>query len=636
LVWVLTLFVVGGGITFSRFQRYNRSTLVDGAEYSVTGIAEKVSVTTDGWFVVVGNVYADDEKVDGKIYAYIHKSSGDLVEAGKAISFTASLTRYQVFADGAFFTKAVNNVKYECAVYYGVTTSYHFDLFTSTAAILQNVINQNMDEDSATVATALLTGNTDLIEDGTLQSFRYGGLAHLFAVSGLHIGILFAVCIFVCKRLRLMHGSEYILSFVICLFYAGLCGFSPSSLRALIMLTVASFSKLFLRKYDGLNSLAVSVFLLLLINPFYLFTVGFTLSVMSVAGYYLLFPQLKLLFAKLPEKVGSRLSAVVAFQLGTLPIMLTTFGYISWAGLFFNAVGIPFFSALYVVLLAFTFFSVIISPLAPYLMQVAGIPINFLMSAITSSGLENTVLRVGGVAWFTPLCITLFVLLSDKINLTRKVRATLCSSVCVVMAALMVFSAYSPLGGVEVRITSYYDGECVFFSYRGNTVAVFSDSTPASSYQRAVNAYAFRTPREVVVLGGDDVTTVSYDLIADAQTIYFSKSVMPLFPESDKDVVYSLAFTLYDMQFSFIDSQSIVVHVGNVSVGITLDEQNPISQCDLLISRYAFSEGAETFVTFAVRDMQYNIYDYGSLLFVINHDKIVQKGLLPLSGGSRS
>lgn len=71
----------------------------------------------------------------------------------------------------------------------------------------------------------MLTGDGSAVENGLLQNFRYGGVAHIFAVSGLHIGVIYAILSFLLKRIRMPKLLRCALIFAPLLFYVGVCPF---------------------------------------------------------------------------------------------------------------------------------------------------------------------------------------------------------------------------------------------------------------------------------------------------------------------------------------------------------------------------------------------------------------------------
>ena len=148
-----------------------------------------------------------------------------------------------------------------------------------------------------------------------------------------HIGVVFLLIDFLTKKLRVNRYAAAAVCILFIFFYAAVCGFTVSSVRAAIMCAVSASGKLLHKKYDALNSLSVSATVILAVTPLSLFAVGFQLSVGAVGGIIMLTNSLKSRFTVFPEKISSAAGASLAAQAGTLPVMLGRFGYLSAAGL---------------------------------------------------------------------------------------------------------------------------------------------------------------------------------------------------------------------------------------------------------------------------------------------------------------
>ncbi|MDR1797665.1 MAG: ComEC/Rec2 family competence protein [Clostridiales Family XIII bacterium] len=137
-----------------------------------------------------------------------------------------------------------------------------------------------MAPDEAALFKGMMFGDKDDIPDETYDMFRRNGAAHILAVSGLHVGIVYAFVSFALGRRR---TRRYYLCALACLLlYAVLSEFSPSVTRAVLMIAVHIFSKLTCRRYDMLTGICFAALALLLLNPLALFGTGFQLSFLAV------------------------------------------------------------------------------------------------------------------------------------------------------------------------------------------------------------------------------------------------------------------------------------------------------------------------------------------------------------------
>ena len=126
----------------------------------------------------------------------------------------------------------------------------------------------------------ILFGDKGDIAEETYDAFQKNGTAHILAVSGLHVGILYSLLtIFLHGRRRIV---PTLLLFLLLMLYAALAGFSPSVQRAVLMITLHSIAKLLHKRYDLLSAAGTAAILLLVHHPYALFNSGFQLSFLAV------------------------------------------------------------------------------------------------------------------------------------------------------------------------------------------------------------------------------------------------------------------------------------------------------------------------------------------------------------------
>ena len=198
------------------------------------------------------------------------------------------------------------------------------------------------------IINALLLGQRQDISEEVMQNFQKAGAVHILAVSGLHIGIIMLLLNFLLKPLEILKkGSEIKLVLVVLFlwFFAFVAGLSPSVVRAVTMFTAVAIALTSKNTINTYNSLIISIFILLLINPYYLFEVGFQLSYLAVFFIVWLQPMLYKLWKpklKLADYSWQLLTVSTAAQLGVLPLSLYYFH--QFPGLFFmsNLIIIPF------------------------------------------------------------------------------------------------------------------------------------------------------------------------------------------------------------------------------------------------------------------------------------------------------
>ena len=269
---------------------------------------------------------------------------------GTVVGFECILQDYFVDKDGMYVVEYKDGYRY-----------YTNDILTEVDVLerkfpsldefvrlnAKDVLSHYLDKQSFGVSYAMLFGNTDYIDKDTLQAFRDVGIAHVFAVSGLHVGfVVMLVNAFVKKRKKL----SLAITMAVVLFYAWICNFSPSIIRAMLMTGLLLLAKALGREPDFLSSLSTAVCVILLVKPFYLFDVGFQMSVGAVLGIDFVTNTLKRVVKsdnKFLQKLLPALGISIGATLGTLPFMLQYFSQVSLIGVLANVVIIPVVSLIF-------------------------------------------------------------------------------------------------------------------------------------------------------------------------------------------------------------------------------------------------------------------------------------------------
>lgn len=177
------------------------------------------------------------------------------------------------------------------------------------------VFNSELSNEAQQFVVALLLGNSRLIDKATRQEFAAAGVAHVLALSGLHVGFIALIIwwlLFPLDLIQLRNFRLFITLTAIALF-AVFTGLSPSVMRATIMTGFVFASLVFHRRAVSLNALAMAALIILVFMPSSLYGVGFQLSFLTVAAI--------LMFGRVPAglksnyKVINRLTSTVIVSL---------------------------------------------------------------------------------------------------------------------------------------------------------------------------------------------------------------------------------------------------------------------------------------------------------------------------------
>ncbi|MCM1082893.1 MAG: DNA internalization-related competence protein ComEC/Rec2 [Clostridium sp.] len=140
------------------------------------------------------------------------------------------------------------------------------------------------DEKTASIYEGIIFGNRKAVDAGSKRLYQVSGIAHILAVSGLHISVVSGLIYFILRGLLAPFWLTSLLSVLGAVFYGAMTGFGMASIRAVIMLVIASFGERLGKSYDMLTGIGAAVFLMLIYNPTSIKDQSLLLSVCAVAG----------------------------------------------------------------------------------------------------------------------------------------------------------------------------------------------------------------------------------------------------------------------------------------------------------------------------------------------------------------
>jgi competence protein ComEC len=226
----------------------------------------------------------------------------------------------------------------------------HFNqFFFSTRESILSVVRKNIksDNDESGIDEALLIGYTNDLDKELAQAYSNNGVSHIIAMSGMSLGLIYLVLLWIFNRIHFMRKSKFIkaVCLICCLWiFTLLTGESASVLRSAIVLTCIIIGKGFDKKSSIYNSLAVSAFILLCFNPYLLWDVGFQVSYLAVISI-LVFrkPIYDRLYVKNKclNKLWAPIAIAISVQVLTFPICIYYFHQFPLLFLITNLIAIP-------------------------------------------------------------------------------------------------------------------------------------------------------------------------------------------------------------------------------------------------------------------------------------------------------
>lgn len=221
---------------------------------------------------------------------------------------------------------------------------------TFRKSIIHKLDSSALGKEELTILQALVLGERRSVDKQLYAAYADAGVVHLLAVSGLHVGILYVILLFLLRPLAYVpkgNKLQHLLIVILLWGFALITGLSPSVTRAVTMFSFFGIAQLINRPTNSINTLFLSLFFLLLVYPKWLLHVGFQLSYLAVFFILWLQPEIYNLYKPkyyLDKLFWGLLSVTVAAQLGVAPLSIFYFNQFPGLFLIANLVILPFLS----------------------------------------------------------------------------------------------------------------------------------------------------------------------------------------------------------------------------------------------------------------------------------------------------
>lgn len=368
------------------------------------------------------------------------------------------------------------------------------------ASIVEKLQETKLKTDERAIIQALVLGEKKDIDKELYAEYAAAGAVHILAVSGLHVGILYVILAFLFKPLRRWKYGRIFSSILIVVMlwcFAILSGLSPSVTRAVTMFTFFALATLLNRETSSINTLFLSFLTLLIINPLWLFQVGFQLSYLAVFFIVWLQPSLfKIGYSKywVLRKAWAIVSVTICAQIGVLPLSIYYFHQFPGLFLLTNIVVLPFLTILMcggilIVVLAF------LSSLPNWMAESYNLMIEGLNSFIHWIAIQDNFL-FKDISYSAPKAIGAYLLIIALVFLIKKINYNRLVFSLLAVSLLMTIYIYDEFRIPSNQLLIFQKSKQTLISYKnGKNLIIYtkdsiisnSESYPIKSLKTALN-----------------------------------------------------------------------------------------------------------------------------------------------------
>ncbi len=319
--------------------------LVSG-EYKLVGVITDIS-DHDGYSTLrLDDVYIGDKcynadvqlRVSDKLAASVRKE----LDIGVRLAASAHTNSYPCQDDGFLKMMSGGVGAYASAKSLEFLDDGHIPivkrLYEIRTAVVRK-INVLFGNEYGGMISALLVGDRTGLQEERTELYSSTGTTHILSISGYHMSVIAMIVMFLIPKSRPILRA--VLCSAILFLYCSITVYAPALVRSAIMCTSLVICTAAQRRPDSLNALSVAAILLLIANPFQLYSIGFQLSFAACLGMFLLGKNLTAFLKKIHIPAANSISATISATLATFPFVLKYFGQFPIYTLLGNLVTIP-------------------------------------------------------------------------------------------------------------------------------------------------------------------------------------------------------------------------------------------------------------------------------------------------------
>ena len=306
-------------------------------EVTVSGTVEELpKLTRSGklqiWLNVTG---LGEQQADGKLYVTLAKVNGEDLYPGQAIAVQGNLykPKPKMNPGGFDFQKylaqegSFAGLKGTAIRLLDTNQKPNWGWWMIQRNIVRSQAKQFGEVEGALISAMVIGGRVVDIPFDIKYAFSRIGLSHALAASGFQVTLILGVLLALTRRLpkavQFGTGAAGLIIFM------GLTGMQPAVFRAVLMGFAVLFGILFERRVKPLQSLLIAAIILLIVNPLWIWNLGFQFSFLATLGLLVTVPAIAKRLDWLPTVIVSAIAVPIAALIWTLPLQLFSFGMVS-------------------------------------------------------------------------------------------------------------------------------------------------------------------------------------------------------------------------------------------------------------------------------------------------------------------
>ena len=332
-------------------------------KYVVSGKVESTYQYDNYVCVVLSGVILTDEdgnsvNLSHNILSYVYGidfSNEELIAKHTRIVFPSKITGVDLLENGKINTFILGNRIKHVSV--GVSSSKIVNL-GEELSFVESIKKYNHDllieyfgDYQGEIAYASLYGDKTDFDPNFIYEIKVSGIAHIFTISGLHVGLIVMILAIFLNKSRLKSWLKLLVVAIVLCGFCLMSSFSASVVRASVMSLVMLSGRILKREYDSINALSFAGCIILIFNPMSLYNGGFCMTFACMFGILLIGKQLYRVRIKnkIIKPVYFAMTTTLSAEIGLLP-MYAKYGFLPTWSLLSNLVILPLFSIFYTLL----------------------------------------------------------------------------------------------------------------------------------------------------------------------------------------------------------------------------------------------------------------------------------------------